>query len=299
MAQPALGLRMRGDARVALRRDDQEAGRRRLGARADPVEERLADDGLVRDRRGRWLGRPRRGQVDDDVLDGDVRRRPRMRSTTFRRIQPDGPRDGSRRRSRRAAARVGRTRRGRRRPGPRRRRSRPPAMPCVAQPVERAVEPAPRRQRVACPRRRGSRRAAGSPGRSTVTRIGPSLRRGARARRSRLLPATVSFATTSGCLGSVSAATSSVCSVHRPRASSRLVREDRVPRARDAVLVRAADDLRDLVEVEDRRRRGDLPLERVRAPRVARRERAADPAGDHVVEEDERSRRRARTSRSR
>ncbi len=44
--------------------------------------------------------------------------------------------------------------------------------------------------------------------------------------------------------------------------------EDAVPRARHAVLVRAADDLRDLVEVEDRRRRGHLPLERQRAPRV-------------------------------
>ena len=39
-----------------------------------------------------------------------------------------------------------------------------------------------------------------------------------------------------------------------------------------------ADDLRDLVEVEDRRRRGDLPLERQRAPRVARRQRPARPA---------------------
>ena len=35
-----------------------------------------------------------------------------------------------------------------------------------------------------------------------------------------------------------------------------------------AVLVRVADDLRDLVEVEDRRRRAHLPLERERAPRV-------------------------------
>ena len=59
-------------------------------------------------------------------------------------------------------------------------------------------------------------------------------------------------------------------------------------RAGDAVLVRRADDLRDLVEVEDRRRRGDLPLERHRAPRVRRRDRAEAPARDHVVEEDER-----------
>ena len=46
--------------------------------------------------------------------------------------------------------------------------------------------------------------------------------------------------------------------------------EDAVHRAGDAVLVRAADDRRDGVEVEDRRRRGDLPLERERAPRVRR-----------------------------
>ena len=67
-------------------------------------------------------------------------------------------------------------------------------------------------------------------------------------------------------------------------------RENRVLRAGDAVLVRRADDLRDLVEVEDRRRRADLPLERHRAPRVRRRDRAAAPARDHVVEEDERRR---------
>src|SRR5262245_32538327 len=44
--------------------------------------------------------------------------------------------------------------------------------------------------------------------------------------------------------------------------------EYRVARARDAVLVGPADDLRDLVEVEDRRRRAHLPLERERVPRV-------------------------------
>ena len=45
-----------------------------------------------------------------------------------------------------------------------------------------------------------------------------------------------------------------------------------------AVLVGAADDRRDLVEVEHRRRRGHLPLDRVRAPRVARGQRAVPPA---------------------
>src|SRR5690349_15748391 len=63
--------------------------------------------------------------------------------------------------------------------------------------------------------------------------------------------------------------------------------EDRVPRTGDAVLVRVADDLRDLVEVEDRRRRADLPLERERAPRVALGDLAVPPRVDHVVEEHE------------
>ena len=71
IAQPALGLGMGGDARVALRREDQEAGRRGLGARADLVQERGADDGLVRDHE--HVGRAAlAGQVDDDVLDGHV-----------------------------------------------------------------------------------------------------------------------------------------------------------------------------------------------------------------------------------
>ena len=62
---------------------------------------------------------------------------------------------------------------------------------------------------------------------------------------------------------------------------------DRVPGAGDAELVGAADDARDLVEVEDRRRRGDLPLDRVGAPGVGLGPRAEAPADDHVVEEDE------------
>ena len=70
----------------------------------------------------------------------------------------------------------------------------------------------------------------------------------------------------------------------------------RVPRAGHAVLVRSADDLGDLVEVEDRRRRGHLPLERESAPRVGLRDRAASPADHHVVDEDDERRRRARTS---
>src|SRR3954463_5873182 len=66
--------------------------------------------------------------------------------------------------------------------------------------------------------------------------------------------------------------------------------ENAVHRAGDAVLVRAADHGRDLVEVEDRRRRGHLPLERQRAPRVTGRRRAASHADHHVVEEHERRR---------
>ena len=53
-------------------------------------------------------------------------------------------------------------------------------------------------------------------------------------------------------------------------------REDAVHRARDAVLVGAADDGWYPVEVEDRRRRGDLPLERHPAPRVGHGARAAE-----------------------
>src|SRR4051794_26085060 len=50
-----------------------------------------------------------------------------------------------------------------------------------------------------------------------------------------------------------------------------------------AILVGAADDGGDLVEVEDRRRRGDLPPERERPPRVPRGARPAAPGGGHVV----------------
>src|SRR5258707_6790415 len=52
--------------------------------------------------------------------------------------------------------------------------------------------------------------------------------------------------------------------------------------------VRVADDLRDLDEVADRRRRADLPLERQRAPWIALGNRPVRPRVDHVVEEDER-----------
>ena len=109
---------------------------------------------------------------------------------------------------------------------------------------------------------------------------GPSLRRRSIAS-IRLRPATVSLAITSTCRSLAHACTSSP-SVHA------VAVEDGVPRARDAVLVRVADDLRDLVEVEDRRRRAHLPLERQRAPRVRGRRAPEAPARDHVVEEDDR-----------
>src|SRR5512132_3303046 len=68
----------------------------------------------------------------------------------------------------------------------------------------------------------------------------------------------------------------------RPRAV-----QQRVPRAGYAVLVWTADHLRDLVEVEHRRWRADLPLERERMPRIPRRLRTELPRMDHAVEEDD------------
>src|SRR5579859_7938413 len=65
--------------------------------------------------------------------------------------------------------------------------------------------------------------------------------------------------------------------------------EDPVDGTRDAVLVRSADDGGHAVEVEDRRRRGDLPLQGHAPPGVGDRTRATAPAGDHVVEEDQRA----------
>src|ERR1035441_10158511 len=61
--------------------------------------------------------------------------------------------------------------------------------------------------------------------------------------------------------------------------------EDGVNRAGYSVLVWTADDRRNPVEVEDRRRRGYLPLERQAAPRIADGSSSPAPAGDHVVDE--------------
>ena len=57
--------------RIALRADDEEARRdRRSRALADPVEQRLAEHGLVRDDEHVRAGSA--ADVDDDVLDRDV-----------------------------------------------------------------------------------------------------------------------------------------------------------------------------------------------------------------------------------
>src|SRR6188768_4439690 len=113
----------------------------------------------------------------------------------------------------------------------------------------------------------------------TVMRTGPASAC-SRSALIRLSPATVSLATTRTWRTSVS----DPFQLAGLDAGSIPV-EDRVPCAHHAVLVRCADDLRDLVEVEDRRRRGDLPLDRVGAPGVALGARAEAPADDHVVEE--------------
>ena len=103
------------------------------GALADPVQELVADDGLVGDDEhvggaafplpGRRR-RARRGSCPPPS--GCFRRRPGAASRSC-------PRDGSRRRSPPAAARAGRTSRGRRRPGPT-----STTKPCAAMPCERS-----------------------------------------------------------------------------------------------------------------------------------------------------------------
>ena len=121
-----------------------------------------------------------------------------------------------------------------------------------------------RPRRGACPRRRRSPRAAGSPGQiDGHAATSACLRAPLERLDAASAPATVSFATTRTCAQSAAGTSSRLD-------AAPVAVQHRVPRAGDAVLVRAADDLRDLVEVEDRRRRGDLPLERQRAPRVRR-----------------------------
>src|SRR5205807_1863043 len=64
-------LGMGGRRRVALRRDDQEARGRAARALADPLEQRLADDGLVRDDEDVRLAALLALHVGDDVLNRD------------------------------------------------------------------------------------------------------------------------------------------------------------------------------------------------------------------------------------
>src|ERR1700747_2117833 len=120
------------------------------------------------------------------------------------------------------------------------------------------------------------------------TRTSPSAAR-SRMRSSSLAPATVRLATTR----------ISVIGAHlrtsrgRPRAAACAGggggrgSEDAVYGAGHAVLVGAADDRRHAVGVEDRGRRSALPLERHATPWVGQRARAAAPAGDDVVEEQQ------------
>src|SRR5919202_4106829 len=100
----------------------------------------------------------------------------------------------------------------------------------------------------------------------TVTRMGPCC---ARWRRSSIrdLPATVSFATTRMWRGSALMGDHLLALGHLGPVAV----HDRVASPAHAVLVRAADDLRDLVEVEHGWRGGHLPLERECPPRVRRR----------------------------
>ena len=93
-AQPALGLLLLGAARVALRRDDQEARRPAARSLADPLEQRLAERGSRSRSRARSPRRRPPPQVDDDVLDRESRRPPcgcsRRRSAAASPSAPSG-----------------------------------------------------------------------------------------------------------------------------------------------------------------------------------------------------------------
>ena len=139
---------------VALRRDDQEARRALRGARADPLEQLVGDDGLVRDHEHVRLAA--RVALDDDVLDRDAAGDP-LDVPDHVPPHPAGalPRRGSRRRSRRPSARAARARPSP--PAPARSRRRSPARrdPPRAAPSA-SSRAAGRPRRGACPRRRRS-----------------------------------------------------------------------------------------------------------------------------------------------
>ena len=272
-AKPALRLGMLAARGIALRADDEEARRALRGARADPVEERLAEHGLVGDDED--VGARAAADVGDDVLDRTIAGR---LADLVDEVLAEPP--GARLRVRadddlvdllgredvlhgreRLVVEHGAVRRDAREPK-RREHAVEPAAGCRAPRV--AVDDVA----LAWLASRARRRRPGS---------GPARRGGAASRRAR--PRRASRSRRRG---------PTSLSVMRALPRCRLLRraEDRVLRAGDAVLVRPADDLRDLVEVEDRRRGRDLPLERARVPGVRLGDRAAHPARDHVVDEE-------------
>ena len=204
--------------------------------------------------------------IDDDVLDRQPPRRVAIRSRTFLRSQPDFFSGCVETTISVGRARAGPARRGSRRPDPRPRRARarrcrPPA---AHRACGRAGGPRPP---VACPRRRRSPRSAGH---GTEDRDEVDAVLGAPRQRVDEPPPGNRLVRHDEHVRSSCASLDSA----RPRDP----RSGRVTGAGHAVLVRVADHLRDLVEVEDRRRRRHLPLERKRAPWVRLGDRAARPA---------------------
>ena len=231
------------------------------GPLADLVEKLLADHGLVRDHEHVLLARLARRCRRRRARPGRPPAASRMRSTTFLRSQPDFCSrmrrhddlvDGRLELGQRVAHRGHRI-------GlddePVRRGSPPRAAPTAC------GRAGGRRRPGACPRRRRSHARGWVTGQITVTRRSLSPACAARPPRSACGRSTVSFATTRRCI-------SCTCDLFVVAARSPFSTAWRAPG--HAVLVRTADHLRDLVEVEHRRRRGHLPLERQRAPRVRR-----------------------------
>ena len=271
LPQPPLRLGMLALRRIALRADDEEAApRSRAPARGC---------GRAAARRARSRSRPRARSP-----------RPCAPPRRRRRARPGGRRRpcGSRRGGSAAASPTSP-------PGASRRSARPTSSsastsftassgsssttwpvrgdPRLAKRVERAVEPAAGRgaARVVVDDVALARLVHGRDHDHERDRL-PSARCRTRVDRARRRRASRSRRRGRLRCRALTCTTSSSCS--RRGAAS----QHRVPRAGDAVLVRAADDLRDLVEVEDRRRRGDLPLERHRAPRVRRRRSGRAPS---------------------
>ena len=262
LPQPPLRLGMRALLRVALRRDDQEA-RPPAAARllADALEQRLAEHRLVRDDEDVLRADPR-GDVGDDVLD---RERPGRLADLLEQVAPPpaGRRLGMGRDDQLVRLldrdRVLHSRErvvvddmaGGRDPGLAKARQRPVEPPAGRSTTGVVVDDVPLARRVHRrdhdDERRPSRRPSRAPRRAARRRSASRLRR------------------RGSCAGALIARSPLRAPFGQLDVGAAV--QHRMPRARDAVLVRAADDLRDLVEVEDRRRRADLPLERQRAPR--------------------------------